>query len=96
MMMLQTLGRFIQFTAQMLSEAQCMLGASLAAEEIEVNKTDSPLWALWLPASRIIPLEHIPAVIPFATDSRVRQMSTRLILDSGPEDGELNELFLHI
>lgn len=95
--MFPTLGRFIQFTAQMLSEAQCMLGASLAAEEIEVNnKTDSPLWALWLPASHIIPLEHIPAVIPFATDSRVRQMSTRLILDSGPEDGKLNELFLHI
>lgn len=63
-MMLQKLGRFI---TQMLSEAHCMLGASLAAEETEINKTDSPLWALWLPASHIIPWEHSPAVIPFAT-----------------------------
>lgn len=44
-----------------------MLGASPTAKDIEINKTFSPLRALWLPATHIILFEHIPAMIPFAT-----------------------------
>lgn len=41
-------------------------GAGLAPGHTEVNKTDSPLWAPWLPASHIVPYDYTPALMPFA------------------------------